>query len=182
MAHVIKPDEPRSMAELEARPADEPVQQVVEVADRFDLDMLREIAEADGLEVDESLTPEFVAEAVIILGLIGTAGAVAGAVSYWMEKRRGGQVIDFTKNTDAERYRRVPGLQYGLVVVIAEDGEGVTVDVKEPRGYFSQIVKDVIDAVAGSVGKAAETVTEVVRRVVGDRGMVTPSVPDVARA
>src|SRR5437879_5201742 len=115
MPEILKLDDPKVVDALEERPADEPVLQLVAV-DQEDVNLLRQIAEEDGLQVELSLEPEFVIETgLLVIGIIGGAGAVAGAINYGREKRRGGQVIDLTKTSDEERFRRVKGLQYGLV-------------------------------------------------------------------
>lgn len=175
-------DDPEALGTLEELSADEPVRQLVRVESEEDLNLLRQIAEEDGLEVEEPLETEIagIDDALLILGIVGAASVVAGAINYGREKRKGGQVIDLTKMNDEKRYRRVKGLQYGLVVVIAADGNGVTVDVKEPRGFFSQVVADVINALAGVIKEPANKVIETVKKAVGSRGNVKPEIPAAA--
>jgi hypothetical protein len=50
---------------------------------------------------------------------------------------------------------------YGLVVIIATDGK-VTVEVKEPKGMFGQV----IDAIRGILSDAAKTRVEQIAKAV----------------
>ncbi len=181
MSEILKLDDLVALGVFEERPADEPVHQIVGVESEEDLSLLRQIAEEDGLTVEEPPEPEIL-PGLLVLVIVGAAGAVAGAIDYCREKRKGGQVIDLSKTNDDERFRRVKGLQYGLVVVIAADGRGVTVDVKEPRGFFAQIVTDVINALAGRAKEPTDKVIEAVKEAVGSRANVRPEIPAAARA
>jgi hypothetical protein len=126
-----------------------------------ELDDVTTEREPDG---DEGIAPIF---ALLVLG---TAAAVAGAFSYWDEKRKGGQVIDLTPGAPKPAYR-TPDVIYGLVVIKAADGT-VTVEVKEPRGYFIEVIKTITDALKDVAVKSVEAVKEAVEAAAGDKGTV----------
>ena len=107
---------------------------------------------------------------ITIIAIVGGASFVGGTVSYILDRRKGGQVIDLREGADEREYRS-KNVKYGLVVVYAADGK-VTVDVHEPRGFFGQVIKDVIDALAGALGDAADSVADAVKPAVGEKGDV----------
>lgn len=104
--------------------------------------------------------------------IIGAGAAVAGALAYVAEVLRGGQVIDFQPGAKKTFYRS-RDVQYGLIVIIPAEGpDKVRVELKEPRNYFNEVVKDLF----GTLGKLAEKSIDAVKKtadaVVGDKGTV----------
>lgn len=180
MDTYLAPDDQTAIDALLARPPGEIVRQRVRVDDPSDLALLREIALADGLQFDDTSGIEFV-DPVSILVITGTVALVGGTITWWLERRKGGQVIDLTQTDDSKRFRRTKGLQIGLVVVIAADGTVATVEVKEPRGFLGQVLKDVIGALGHMTDTSAESVTRVLENVIDERGQVRVGIPEGAR-
>ena len=180
MDEYLASDDQTAIDALRTRPPDEIIRQMVKVDDPSDLALLREIALADGLQFEDTSGIEFV-DPVSILVITGTVAMVGGTISWWLERRKGGQVIDLTQSDDSKRFRRTKGLQLGLVVVIAADGTVATVEVKEPRGFLGQVLKDVIDALGHLTDTSAEAVKGVLENVVRERGQVTVGIPAGAR-
>ena len=123
-----------------------------------DLELLKAIvAEEEGVELEVVKRDERGFAPVIVIALIG--------------RRKGGQIIDL-RDGAAEIARRDKGVVYGLIVIIAGDGK-VTVDVKEPKGFFGAVIKDVLDALQGVVAKSIGSVADAATAAAGDRGTVT---------
>lgn len=100
---------------------------VAESAD--DYSALRSLADEHNLSmsIDDELQPQLVDGVTPVL----IAGAVVGAVKLvtdWIDKRRGGTIIDRTYTPT--RISRSSGVPWGMVAVIASDGK-VEVQVKD---------------------------------------------------
>jgi hypothetical protein len=106
----------------------------------------------------------------IALVLLGSARAVAAIVEM-VERRRGGQVIDL-RGRDAPKITRSRDLQYGLVLLLTDDGQ-VSVEVHDRGETVGQVI-DAIRRLAGELmGKAGDLVLAIIDRSVGDRATVT---------
>jgi hypothetical protein len=133
-----------------------------------DLAVLREVADEYGLTL-ELVRPRDMGVVTAVF-LVGVAAVVAQAVQTFTDRRQGGQVIDL--RSGATPVRRDKGLLYGLIVVIAPDGQ-FEIRVWEPKNHLAEVVKDVLEAVT-SVGTAG--VGEALRAAsgaVGGRGELT---------
>lgn len=136
-----------------------------------DLELLQAIvAEEDGVELELVEKDDRGFAPLIIVALIGAAAVAAGAWAYFEDRRRGGQIIDLRDGAE-KIARRDKDVVYGLIVIIANDGK-VTVEVKEPKGFFGTVIKDVLEAVQGVVTKSVESVAAAAKSAVGDRGTV----------
>jgi hypothetical protein len=135
-----------------------------------ELEMLRaEVAAEPGAEL-EIISEEQGFAPLIIVAVIGGAGFVGGTIAYILDRRKGGQVIDLREGAKKREYRS-KDVQYGLVLIYAADGK-VTVEVKEPKGFFGQVIKDVLDAVTGMVTKPVEAVADAAKKAAGDKATV----------
>jgi hypothetical protein len=136
-----------------------------------ELNLLQEyVADTPGLELEVIQEAEPGIAPLLILGIIGAASLVAGAVTYLADMRRGGQVIDLREGHDlAKRSREVI---YGYVLIIAADGK-VSIEVHEPKNFFAGVIKDVLEAVQNIATKTMETAAEAAKAAVGNRGSVT---------
>jgi hypothetical protein len=121
-------------------------------------------AELEIIDEGEGIAP------LILIAIIGGAGFVGGMVTYIMDRRKGGQVIDLRESAEKREYR-TKDVQFGFVVIYTADGK-VTVEVKEPKGFFGQVIKDVIDALAGIATKSVEAVADTAKQAAGDRATV----------
>ena len=122
-------------------------------------------AKLEIIEEGEGIAP------LIVVGIIGGASFVGGTVAYILDQRKGGQVIDLREGAAKQGYRSKE-VVYGLVLIYSADGT-VTVEVKEPKGFFGQVIKDVLDALTDMVTRSVEAVAEVAKQAVGDRATVT---------
>lgn len=139
--------------------------------DQDELELLKQyVAGEPGLELEVAEEPEPGFAPLLIIGLVGAGTVVAGAVSYLAEVRRGGQVIDLREGH--ELARRDKGVVYGLVIIVATDGT-VKVDVKEPKGYFATVFKDVLEALQGTAAKTVEAALRAATAAAGNRATVT---------
>lgn len=138
-----------------------------------DLELLRAIvAEQEGVELEfvkQEAEPGIAP--LIVIALVGAVGVVGGAWAYFQDRRQGGQIIDLRPEA-TEVAHRDKGVVYGLMVIIAADGK-VTVEVKEPKGFFGQIISDVLAAVQGIATKSIEAVAEAAKGATGDKATVT---------
>jgi hypothetical protein len=121
-------------------------------------------AELEIVEEGEGIAP------LIIVAIIGGASFVGGTVTYILDRRKGGQVIDLREGAEKREYRS-KDVDYGLVLIYAADGK-VTVEVHEPKGFFGQVIKDVLDAVTTIATKSLEAVAEAAKKATGDKGTV----------
>ncbi len=135
-----------------------------------DLEEAREAAREFGVELEVEERVEEGIAPIVILAFIGAGAGVAGAIAYFQERRLGGQIIDLRPGEALTK--RDKSVVYGLVVIIAADGK-VTVEVKEPKTFFGQVVKDVLDAVQGIAEKTMDAAAAAAKAVTGDRANVT---------
>jgi hypothetical protein len=145
-------------------------QEVELVVDRDDLEALLAEAGAQGVEatpIDESGFLDPFTVSVLLLG--GTTAI--GAVMYWLEQRKGGQVFDLRPNAPKQAYRS-RDVAYGLVILIAADGK-VTVEVKEPKGAFGIVVDAIRQAFADQAKATLDVLKSTAEAVVGDKASVT---------
>ncbi len=136
-----------------------PTQSVV-VLEPSQVQSVRELAAAHGVEVEQVPSLGLEPVATVTLVLMGAAAAV-GAVLHILEQRKGGQVIDLRAGAPKAFYR-TPDVVYGTVVIVAQDGT-VTVEVKEPDGMFGKVISTLPELLAGGGGTAervAQAVTD----------------------
>ncbi|HXJ77265.1 MAG TPA: hypothetical protein VMS64_01150 [Candidatus Methylomirabilis sp.] len=153
--------------------SDEPeaadVEEVLEV-DPEDVPAVLALAAEHGVRTEELELRTGEPVSTVILLLLGSALAVS-TVIYLVDKRKGGQVIDLRSGAPKMFYRS-KDLIYGLVLIVAAGGQ-VTVEVKEPRGMFGDVV-DALKDVATDLGKAEiDAVTKAAKNAVGDRAEVS---------
>jgi hypothetical protein len=132
------------------------------VIDRDDLSAVREIAAANDVELTALPISAFEPITTIALLLTGSALAIS-TVSYLIDKRKGGQVIDLRPGTPKPFYR-TSDVVYGLVLIVAMDGT-VTVEVKEPKGMFGVVV----EALQGMTANLAEVSIEAIAELAKSR-------------
>jgi hypothetical protein len=142
----------------------------VVVVEPEDLEYARELAATHGVEIQELDVRGIEPVLTVTLVLFGAALAV-GTVVYLLDKTKGGQVIDLREGVQKKFYR-TDDVTYGLVVIITPDGK-VTVEVREPRGVFGQVI-DALTKVTVDLGKASlDVVAEAAKSAIGDQGTVT---------
>jgi hypothetical protein len=162
LAQTPSRHEERAMAEVEQR-------QELRIDSQEDLELLREVV-AEDPDVELEVVREVPGIApLFIIAVIGAAAAVAGAIADYTERRKGGQIIDLREGQQLTR--RDKSVVYGLIVIVAADGK-VTVEVKEPKGFFGQVLKDVLDALQGIATKSIEAAAAAVKGAVGDHATV----------
>ena len=134
-----------------------------------DLDEVRRIAEENGVKALEVEAFGIEPVTTITLLLVGSSLAL-GAVLYVLDKRKGGQVMDLRKGAPKMLYRS-KDLVYGLIAIVATDGK-VTVDVKEPKGMFGEVV-DALTGMIADLGKGGiEEIGKAVKSAIGDAAEV----------
>jgi hypothetical protein len=153
---VTVPDLSQARAVLVVEPSDVPV--------------VRDLATARGVAVEE--VPERGIEPVstATLVLVGVAAAISG-VRQALERRKGGQMIDLRPGAKKLAYRTAD-LQYGIVVIVAWDGT-VTVRIDKPDDVFEKVIsslpkllpggastKQAVHAVEETLGSDAEVETD----------------------
>jgi hypothetical protein len=145
------------------------IQEIV-IVERDDVAEVMRFAAENGVEVQEFPTRGMEPVTTVTLLLLGGTAAVA-TVAYLIDRAKGGQVIDLRDKAPKAVYRS-RDVVYGLVLIVATDGT-VTVEVKEPRGMFGQVM-ETLKGISVELGKAGiATVTEVVKKTVGDAAQVT---------
>lgn len=118
-----------------------------------DLEWLQSVAADGGVDVVPINERSFIDGASTAALLLGTSAAV-GAVAFQIDQRKGGQVFDLRPGAERLAYR-TSDVIYGIVLVIAPDGT-TTVEVREPRGMFGQVI-DALRAVLGdAIGQSAD--------------------------
>ena len=135
-----------------------------------DLEYVRQAAVDNGVSIEEIPSEGFEPITTVTLALLGASAAVA-TVLHLIERRKGGQVIDLRPGAPKPIYR-TPDLQFGLVLIHRLDGT-VSVEVKEPRGLFGQVMdtlRDILGTIAGENLKAAQ---ETIAEAIGDTATVT---------
>lgn len=154
--------------------AEELVEERLYFDDPRDAEAFRKAAAEFGLTVTEEPSDAEHIAPLIILAIGGGAAAVAGALTYWSQLRKGGQMIDLRESPP--KVWRDKGLVYGLVVVVLQDGS-VKIEVHEPKGFFLEVVNSVIGAVKDIAEKGIETVTKAAEAAVGDKASVSVEPP-----
>lgn len=147
----------------------EDVVREVTIVEAADLDEIRALAAAEGVDIQEVPSLQLEPITTITLILIGSALAVATVMSV-IERRKGGQVIDLRLGAPKALYRD-KNVAFGLVVILAEDG-GVAVEVKQPKEMFAQVVEALTKLLAELAKTPIETVLDTVSAVVGDKAVV----------
>lgn len=152
---------------------EETVREIV-VIEAEDLDYVREAAAEQGVELQELPRQGF--EPITTLTLLITGSVLAvGALSSLIERHKGGQVIDLRSGAPKPLYRD-KGVVYGLVIVLANDGT-VTVEVKQPKEMFDQVV-EVLGKTLLGLGKASiDTIAGAASVAVGDKASVKTDKP-----
>lgn len=117
-----------------------------------DLEWLQSVAAETGVDVVPVDERSFIDGASTVLLLLGGSAAV-GAVAFLIDQRKGGQVFDLRPGTERLAYR-TSDVIYGMVLVIAEDGT-TTVEVKEPRGMFGQVIEALRGVLGDAIGQSA---------------------------
>lgn len=118
-----------------------------------DLEWLQSVAAETGVDVVPIDERSFIDGASTALLLLGASGAV-GAVAFLIDQRKGGQVFDLRPGAERLAYR-TSDVIYGMVLVIAEDGT-TTVEVKEPRGMFGQVIEALRGVLGDAIGQSAK--------------------------
>ncbi len=130
-----------------------------------DYDKLVESASTENVQLEKLEDRHLVDPASISVILIGTSLAVS-TVAYFVEQRKGGQVFDLTPEANRPAYR-TKDIAYGYVLIIAIDGS-VSVEVKEPKGMFGQVLDTLALLVKESVGTGAAPMKRRVEDALGD--------------
>lgn len=129
------------------------------VVDPPDLPVVRDLASAHGVVVEE--VPERGIEPVstVTLVLVGMAVAIS-SVRQALERRKGGQMIDLRPGAAKLAYRTAD-LAYGIVVIVARDGT-VTVRIDKPDDVFEKVISSLPKLLPGgtSTKQAARVVAE----------------------
>lgn len=145
------------------------VQQIVEIT-KEEMELLSEIAESEGVAVEIIETTGFEPISTVTLALVGSALAV-GSVVYWLERRKGGQVVDLRLGADRPVYRN-KDLAYGLVLIYLADGQ-VRVEVKEPKGMLGIVMESITGILAQQGGSTAVETATALEKVVGPDAVVS---------
>ncbi|RBY77390.1 hypothetical protein DQ239_10910 [Blastococcus sp. TF02-09] len=134
-----------------------------------DEDRVRRFAAAEGVRVETDDSRRLVDPATITLVMFGSSLAVA-TVAHFIEESKGGQVFDMRPDAPRPAYRSKQ-IAYGYVQMIAADGT-VSVEVKEPRGMFGQVLDTLRLLVKDATGMQADAVSALVQDSVGDAARV----------
>ena len=124
-----------------------------------------EMAGSEGVGVERLEGRNLVDPASISVILIGSSLAVATVASL-IDQRRGGQVFDMRPDASRPAYRSKE-ITYGYVLVIATDGS-VSVEVKEPKGMFGQVLDTIASIVKDSMGSSAAATKGRIEDALGD--------------
>lgn len=134
------------------------------VEDADELDEAKQLAEAEDLSVQEAsggsggLEPEVEPITMLIIG--GGVLAAAKFITGWLDKRRGGLVIDQRDGAkdDLHRDRDVP---WGYVVIYPKDGGAVTIETHdEPKDAIERLIAKVISGSLSTVAELAKIAKE----------------------
>lgn len=147
---------------------DDIIRELVPCQDQREVALLREIAAEHGVEVEEVQVRDIMT--VMAVFLVGGAAVVNTVIRSFTERRKGGQIIDLRRGRTLAR--RDPGLMYGLVLVVVDDGE-VEVRVWQPKDDLSEVVGDVLKAVTAAGETALGEVSKAVAGAVAARGELT---------
>lgn len=133
---------------------------------------LVDVAADEGVQIEKLEHRNLVDPASISVILIGTSLAVSTVV-HIVEMRKGGQVFDSRPGASRPAYRS-KDIAYGYVQIIAMDGS-ITVEVKEPRGMFGQVLDTLALLVKESIGSPSAPLQERVADVLGDAASIRAS-------
>lgn len=126
-------------------------------------------ASSEGVQIEKLEDFNLVDPESISVILLGTSLAVS-TVAYLVEQWRGGQVFDLRVEAKRPAYRS-KDIVFGLVEIIAVDGS-VSVEVKEPKGMFGQVLDTLAPLIHESVGTAARPLKKRLEDVLGDAASV----------
>lgn len=120
---------------------------------------------ADGKAVDtQKPRPEFDPITALLIG--GAALAIARFTVGWLERRRGGVVVDLRPGAESE-IRRSTDLPYGWLLIFPRDNGALRLEVKdEPKDWTERILEKIIDGTLGTVHDIAAMAKE---RLKGDQ-------------
>lgn len=152
---------------MSERPVDQV--QIWTEADAAEIEVARQLAAEYGVSLEVAQPDDFVDPGTIMLLFIGTSMAVS-TVMYLLDQRRGGQIVDLRPGANPFT-KRDNSVAHGLVVIIATDGE-VTVEVREPRGMFGQVMDAVRDIAVELVGAPQKSIVDSVNAALGERESV----------
>ena len=147
----------------------EPEAEASVIVDRPDEERVRALAAEHGVEVERVQDEAFIEPVTATLVLFGASAAVA-TVSALVEQFKGGQVFDLRENAPRQAYRS-KDVVYGLVEIIAADGT-VTVEVREPRGMFGEVLDALRQTLLGLVNPSSASVKEKAAEAVGGAASV----------
>ncbi len=150
---------------------------LIVVVEPEDVEYVRGLAAEHGLRVDEIPVRGLEPVLTVTLALLGGA-TVVSLVSQLIEEHKGGQVIDLRPSSPKPFYR-TKDLIFGLVVILAQDGT-VTVEVKEPRGSFGQVLEALKSLAVELAGSSSEEVAQAAQQKVGDAAFVTTA-PEITQ-
>jgi hypothetical protein len=128
-----------------------------------------EIARAEGVRVEKLEDRNLVDPVSISLILIGGSAAVS-MVIYLIEQQKGGQVFDLRPGAMRTAYRSRE-IAYGYVLLILADGS-VSVEVKEPRGMFGQVLDTLRLLVKESTGVGAGHLANEAKTALGGAALI----------
>jgi hypothetical protein len=137
----------------------------VAIVDRTDLTYVRKLAAHYDVAVEEVPARGIEPISTVTLILIGTVSVVA-VVARLIEQHKGGQVIDLRPQAPRVIYR-TKDLIYGMVVIFTSDGK-VSVDVKEPKEMFGQVLDVLKSVVVELANPQAREVASAVKDKVGE--------------
>lgn len=110
----------------------------------------------------------------IAVVLLGSALAI-NTVSRLLEERKGGQMIDLRAGA-TRSVCRSRDVQYGLIVVLADDGS-VTIRSKDSHDKLGSIVESMGTLAKGKADVSADAITEAVRGRLGADAEITRDRP-----
>jgi hypothetical protein len=149
--------------------SDDDTAEEIIIVDQEDVEYALETAAAHGVEANELTVHGIEPITTATLIIFGSALAVA-AVSRLIDQHKGGQVIDLRPQAPRLLYRTKDVL-YGLVVIVATDGR-VTVEVKEPRTMFGEVLDALKDVIVNLSGSGASDIATAVAAKVGEKANV----------
>lgn len=150
---------------------------LIVVVELEDVEYVRGLAAEHGLRVDEVHVRGLEPVSTVALALLGGM-TVVSLVSHVIEEHKGGQVIDLRPSSPRLFYR-TKDLIFGLVVILAQDGT-VTVEVKEPRGTFGQVLEALKSLTVELAGSSLKEVAHAAQQQVGDAASVTTA-PEITQ-
>jgi hypothetical protein len=140
----------------------------VGITDAGELDEVRAAAQAETLSAEEASTPsdELSADIEPITMLLIGGGILAAAkfIAGWLDKRRGGLVID-QRDGAKDDLHRDPDLPWGYIVIYAKDGGEVKIETRdEPKDAIERLIAQIVSggykAAADLAAAAKDTLTD----------------------